>query len=634
MLQSIRDRASGWLAGLLVVLISIPFALWGINRYFGGGGEEVVAKVNGQEISANAFQREYQQRYTQIQQAYGDQFDPSMINQGKFKQQVLESMIRSRLIAQHIHDAGFAITSQELANQIESIPAFQKNGKFSEKLYRERLQQQGYSPSQFEQKLRNAIEIDQLRTGVLGSAVVTRQDVDAYVRMRYQKRKVSYLEIAAKHFLGQVKVSDSQVQSYYHKHRSDYMTPERVRLKYVELSPQGVAKSVKVTQSDLKQYYHQHIQRYTTPPRRHALHILIKPKNGNDAAAHKKAEQIRNEALSGKSFRKLARKYSDDAGSAKQGGDLGWVSPGEMVKPFDKALFHLKKGQISKVVKTRFGYHIIKLVGVQPKHTKPFDQVRDQVEQSYRQHQAKSEMYDLGQKLANVTFEQPDSLQPAAKKLGLKIRETGWITREGGKGIGQNDKVIKAAFKPQVLKQGMNSDPIQLKDGKVLVVRVAEHQKAQQEPLAQVHDRIASTLRRQEAEKKAKEKGQAILHQEDGNWRKLSSFQSMPGLSYHDPGAIERDDQKLDSALVQTIFRMPRPQGKQPAVSGVKLSSGDYAVVALHKVSDGNPATLGKEKLAKTREQLGARQGNAEFDAYVQALRDKGNVTEYKSKLQ
>ena len=353
MLQSIRDRASGWLAGLLVALISIPFALWGINRYFGGGGEEVVAKVNGQQISANAFQREYEQRYTQIQRAYGDQFDPSMINQAKFKQQVLESMIRNRLITQHIHDAGFAISNQELANQVETIPAFQQNGKFSEKLYRERLQQQGYGPSQFEQKLRNAIEIDQLRNGLLGTAVATRKDVDAYVRMRFQKRDVSYLEIAAKHFLGRVKVSDSRVQSYYHEHRSDYMTPERVRLKYVELSPQQVAGTVKVTQSDLKQYYQNHIKRYTTAPRRHALHILIKPKNGNDAAAREKAERIRKKALSGESFRKLAREYSDDAGSAKQGGDLGWVSPGEMVKPFDNALFHLKKGQTSKVVKTR-----------------------------------------------------------------------------------------------------------------------------------------------------------------------------------------------------------------------------------------------------------------------------------------
>lgn len=633
MLQSIRDRASGWLAGLLVVLISIPFALWGINRYFSGGQEQIVAKVNGQEITASAFQREYEQRYTEIQQAYGSQFDPSMINQAKFKRQVLDAMVRNQLLEQHVHGAGFAISNQELADQVYSIPAFQKNGKFSEQLYRERLQQQGYVPSQFEHKLRNAIELDQLRNGVLGTALATRQDVDAYIRMRYQKRRVAYAEISAQHFLPAVKVSDAEVHDYYKQHASAFMTPDRVRLRYVELSPDTVAKTIKVNEAELKQYYQGHIQRYTTPERRHALHILIKPKNGNDAAALKKAQGIRKKALSGESFRKLAREYSDDAGSAKQGGDLGWIAPGEMAKPFDKALFQLQKGQVSPVVKTHYGYDLIKLVGIRPKQTKSFQQVRKQVMQSYRENKANNEMYDLGQKLANITFEHPDSLQPAAQQLGLKVQDSGWITHQGGKGIGKYDKVVKAAFKPQVLDQGMNSDPVQLKGGQVIVLRVAKHEKPQQEPLSQVRARIEKRLRQQKAAARARAEGVSILKQLRKSGAALSSVKGRAGLDYHPLASIQRDDQNLDPALTQAIFRMPRPGAHRRLLDGVALSNGDYALVALHGIENGDPAKLSAKRRSQIGEELAARQGNAEFDAYVEALRQKGKVKEYPDRL-
>ncbi|HEX6549476.1 MAG TPA: SurA N-terminal domain-containing protein, partial [Gammaproteobacteria bacterium] len=379
-IQAIRDGIPKWILGIILGLFTVPFALWGINSYFTASADTAVASVDGVDITPQAFNQAYQQQYQRMEQMFGAAFKPEMINEKQLREEVLQRLINQSLLDQQIVKRHYGIGNAQLVAAVQKIPAFQVDGKFSTQVYATTLQAVGLSPATFELQERQSLAMEQLQSGIQDSAFISMPELTRAVAIRDQQRKLAYLTIPAKTYLREAKVTDADIAAYYKAHADQFMTAEKVTLSYVELDQSQLAKDIKPTEADLQAAYQQQIESFKQQETRQAQHILIAV-SGNDpkadAAAKAKAEDILKQLKAGADFAKLAAKYSDDPGSAKSGGDLGWISRGMMVKPFEDALFAMNKvGDIAGPVRSKYGYHIIKLDGIRAGQTKPFSEVR------------------------------------------------------------------------------------------------------------------------------------------------------------------------------------------------------------------------------------------------------------------
>jgi len=634
MLENIRRGAGKWFAGLVVLMISITFSLWGISSYFTGASGDALAVVGSHEIRLGEFQRFYQQQYQQMEAMYGEAFRKGLINEDMLKRQLLQTLINQALLIQDLQKAGFAISDEQLAKRIYQIPAFQTGGKFDQEHYRQLLSQAGYTPSQFEDKLREDLIVEQFRSALEQSIIVPAQLVDEFLRLRDQKREISYVRISSQPDAS-ASVDEQRVKTYYQEHQTDFMTSDRVRLDYLVLSAEQA--QVQVGEPDeqtLRKLYQSDITRYTQPEQRKVRHILIIPKGQDDAAAKAQAEQIRQQLLAGKPFANLAHQYSQDPGSADKGGDLGWISPGMMEPAFDKIAFTLPAEQPSPVIKTRFGYHIVLVDEIKPAQVQTFEQVRDQVLTKYKQQAATQRLGEMTEKLAALTFENPSSLEPAAKALALTIQHTDWITRDdpNQQDIAASDKVREAAFSTGVMQEGINSQPIELEDGRRVVLRVREHQAPVQKPLSQVHDEVVAKLKQEQALQHAKTIAKEIQQQLEKPNADLMQVAAQHGLIVQTLGLRGRDHGEGDiGTIVKAAFAIPLTG--QGGATVTALPNSDQVVAWVTQVVDGDSKQVPTGERNTVKQQLAARQAEQQLDAYVSGLKDRYKIQAYPDRL-
>ncbi len=442
MLQAIRDRASGWIAYIIVILICIPFALWGIHQYFGGDDPLLAAEVNGQEIPLRLLNQEYQQQKRYYQSIMGKQL-PQEYEDRQLKENALANLVRNELLRQEVEKAGYHISDNVLLSQIQEIPAFFSNGVFDKQRYEQILEMQRRTPTEFEHRLRQQIRVSQFIEGLSQSAFIPGQSIDDYRRLVNQHRRFTYFIIHTDLAKANAEVSDEAIEKYYKTHKNKFNTPPRVKLDYVELTEKSLIASTPATDQQLREYYQSQPDSYQTPEQRHARHILLKlssspttKKNQSAKQVEKRAQELVAQLRSGQKFSDLAKEYSEDSLSASSGGDLGWIARGDMDHEFENTLFNLKLNQISEPIKTESGYQIIQLIDIKPANRKAFDEVRGQVEKEYKQHIAEDQMTDLTEQLITLSYEQPDTLEPVADALGIPIKHTAWITADGGPDIG------------------------------------------------------------------------------------------------------------------------------------------------------------------------------------------------------
>lgn len=628
MLQTIRDRATGWFAWFVVILISVPFALWGINQYFGHSGHANVAKVNGTEITLPAFQQRLEREQVRLQKKLGPRY-AELVHDKQLRKQVLQQMIDEILLAQTAEGAGFRIGNKLLAAEIHGIPAFQDKGRFSEKRYQQVLGAQGMTPFSFEPRYRRALLIAQLQNGIAGSAFVTRHELDRFIRLLEQKRDLVYMTIPLSRFESRAKIDDAMVQSYYKGHKAQFMRPEEVALSYLDLNVEGIAKTIPVNDKELRNLYKQEAQRFVAPAERRVRHILIRVPKGADkkvvAKARARAEKLLSEIRHGASFAKLAEKYSQDPGSASKGGDLGFFPKGSMVPAFDKAAFSIKRvGEVVGPVRTRFGFHIIQLEGIRPSHPIPFSEVKSELADQYRKHKAEDRYYNLTNRLTNLTYEHPDTLQIAARKLGLKVRETGLFPRTGGKGVAALPQVVRAAFSADVL-GGDNSDPIDLGSTRTLVIRVREHKPAALKPLKEVRAQVEQDLREAYAKAQADKLATTIVG-ELRSGKPASAVAKAERLDLKRVQGAGRSDSAMAPEILQAAFSVGRPKGEGARYTQVALGTGNYAVVGVTGVHDGDPQALSKDKRAQDRQALERVYGESEFTAFLSDLKRHAKI--------
>ncbi|AXQ27646.1 hypothetical protein D0B54_02720 [Solimonas sp. K1W22B-7] len=622
MLQQIRDRTSGLVAGFIVALLVVPFAFFGIETFSGGGGDPVVAKVGKQKIHQSQFDNTYEQRFRQYVSLMGEGFKPEEFNKASFRKLVLDDMTQEAMLRQFADKNGYRANNAVLFDYLSRIPAFQKEGKFDTETYRSMLSRQGLQPEGFEEQIRNSIAIEQMRGGVLETAFVTDADVQQAWRLAMQDRVVEYAVFDNARYLAQASVSEEQVKARYEQKKAELMAPERIRLAYVELSQEALAKSAAPGQDVLKAIYDaEKASRFTTQEQRKASHILVNI-GADKAASKKKAEGLAAQVKGGASFADVARASSDDTGSKDKGGDLGWVKRGQMPESFEKELFDLKSGEVAGPIETEFGWQLIRLDELKASVTRPLadPEVQQELVTLYQNRELQKRFQELAEKLETLAFENNASLDPVAKELGLQVQTTDWVTRGVGAGIAANPAVMQAAFLPEVLNGTENSKPISVGDSKLVVVRKAEYQPARQRPLAEVADGLREELRAEVAKTQAQADARKLLAELRAG-KPLTETVAAAGAELRQPGAIKRIQQGEDPVLLQTVFKLPRPAAGKPQYSEIVLGSGNVAVLALTEVRDPTPPSA--QELTQLRPRLREMQAGAEFTAYQKAIGEK-----------
>ena len=620
MLQKIRDKISGWFAAVFLGAIAVVFVFWGIQ--FESSTTTAAAKVNGENIPVETVRRAWQERQTELQTQLRDELPPELVKAEQ--QKLVNDFIARELLVQRARESGYRVSDRELAETLTRIPALQVDGKFSRDRYAALLRQQGRSEADFEREFRKDLETSQLQNAIALSAFVTPGELKRRMELEGETREVAYAVIPAAMFAGQVSVTPESVAAYYDKQKSEFMTQETVSLQYLKLDLADVASGVQVTEEALRKFYDDNAARNETPERRKAAHILIES-GSDDAAAKKKAEQVLARAKSGEDFAKLARENSDDPGSKAAGGELGWSTRESYVKEFADALFAMNKGDITGPVRTQFGYHVIKLEDVEAPHVRSFEEARADLEPEFRRDQAQALFYAKSQELADESFAALSELESVAKKLDIPLQTTESFTRQGGGVFDANRDVIAAAFSDEVLQERQNSQPIQLGDESVVVLRVTDHKPPQQRPLEDVREEITARLKEDGAREAAASAAKALAQRINAG-EPLAAVAAAAGTQATAVQDVTRRGPTSEAAapvppeLLKAMFQAPHPAAAGKASAGIAtLASGDPVVFAVSAVRSG--AISGEPALLARDAQIAAqRSAGAEFEAYLREL--------------
>jgi peptidyl-prolyl cis-trans isomerase D len=615
MLQSIRDKSHGIFAWLILVSIVVPFALWGIQNYTDGGKERPVATVGEREFFERDVSRISEQSLT-----------GSSLDDERIRQAALDRLIRDALMSEAVIRLNLSVGDDELRALVQSLPPFQTGGKFDKEKYKLALTAQGMTPQGFAAQLRSSVVMDQFQQGVARSGFATHRVLDQYYRLKDQQRAIEYVVIPV--VTDGAPVSEEAIQEYYLRHGADYQTPEQVAVDYVSLRLEDVARRVAVTDEALRAFYDEQKANFTTEEKRRISHILIAvaPNAGEEAfrQALGKAGKIR-ERLAREDFAAVAREVSEDGETAPKGGDVGILAKGQMEKNFEDAALGLsKEGDISAPVKTPFGYHLIKLTELQAGQVKSFDEAKPELTANYQRMQAEKEFYELGQRLSETSFENPDQLEPAAEAIGVKVEKTRLFSRTHGEGPAAQTPFRDAAFTSEVL-DGRNSEPLELAPDTIVVLRVRERVAAAQKPLDEVRVNIAATLRADAGRVVAREKAKAAFDSVRQG-RPLDELAKQQGWTVRKMDAVRRESSDVPREIIAAVFRIPRTEAGKAGWRLIPLSSQEQAIAGLSGVSDGEIKSVDSKELEKTRDFLSRVQGQAQFTSLLEHLWQDGNV--------
>jgi peptidyl-prolyl cis-trans isomerase D len=614
MLQAIKERAQGWVAWAIVILISIPFALWGIQSYLGVGAEPVVAKVDGTKITERQLDQNVQRSRMQLRERLGAAYNPDLFDGAELRAQVLERMIRETVLLDASYAMGMRVSDPAVRAAILSEPAFQSDGVFDKSTYERVLRLQGLTPTAYEERLRSGLLATQLSRAVTGSGFTTDGELAEATRLLRQRRDIAYLVLPQDGFMPEADPSAEEIQAYYDANPQRFETPERAKLSYIVLDADALGASEAPDETTLRAAYEERIDELREPERLTVRHILLTvPANASDAAARQVRDRLaglRAEIEAGADFAAVAEASSEDSVSAAQGGDLGIVERGMMDPAFEQAAFSLEKGVVSEPVRSRFGYHLIEVTEIKGGEVKPFAEVRGQLADELDRGGAEAAFFELAEQLANLTYESPDSLIPAAEALDLEVRTSGWLDRSGGEGILGNSRVTAAAFSEDVLLRGNNSELIEPDPDRMqaIVLRVDEHEPASVPPLEEVRDEIVETLRQQRAAEAALAAAETLVERLQGgaDLAALAAQVEPEAATVEEPGKVARTEPGVPPTVLELAFDAPRPAAGAASYATGQQPDGDAVVVAVRAVEDGDgeglePAARAAERRLLTR---------------------------------
>jgi peptidyl-prolyl cis-trans isomerase D len=614
------------IAQLILALIALPFAFFGVDYYFRSGEQSPgVATVAGEKITQAEFYEMMREQQDRLRQQLGRNFDPAIFDNPEVRFQLLGQLVDQRLLQNKGKQEGFRVTDAQLQQFIADLPVFQENGRFSPDKYRQLLAGQNLTPQVFESRVRGELTLAPLQEPVALGGIVARGSGERYLALVEQQREIAIASVDAEPFAKDVRVDDAAIKAFYDANPTAFQTPEQAKVEFVTLTLDALMAQSAVEAAEVRAKYDADATVYTQAEERQAAHILIAVKpdasDADKAAAKKKAEELTAQAKANPArFAELAKANSQDPGSAAQGGDLGTFARGNMVKPFDDAVFALKPGEIVGPVQTDFGWHVIRLAGVTPAKTRPFDEVKGQIESDLKRQKATQKFAASADQFQNLVYEQGDSLGNVAKTLGLAVQTTPWITRAQAQGLAQgNAKLLAALFAPESIQGKRSTEAIEVAPNTLVAARIVEYKPAAPRPLADVADEIRRQLVRKGASEMANKVGReklALLEQ--------GKSDKEVGIAFGKPVAVLRNQMQpgVSPEGLAQIFRID--PARVPSYVGAGNERGGFSIYRLVKVID--PALDDPAKLAAAGQRVGDQLGRELFSAYLAALKAKSEV--------
>lgn len=625
MLQSLRDNMKGTFAIIVIGLMIIPFALFGVDSLFmqdGSAGN--AAEVNDRKISEVDLSRALRNQKQQLLQRYGEDAPVELLSDENLREPVLNRLIQREVIQQSAMLGGMTVADKQLDQLIVLSPQFQQNGKFNPELYTQLLRSSGFTPASYKQLLTQDIVLRQHISGIADTAFVTPTDLASLIGLTQQKRSFEYITLPQSAARDGIQIGESEAMEFYEGNQAQFMSNEMVSIEYIELSLESLADAIDVSESDIEQQYRENIKSFEGDTLRQAAHILIEAKDdGSDAAV---IEEVSAKLEAGEDFSALAQTYSDDFGSREVGGDLGVTDGSTFPDTFEAALAALQVGEVSGPVTTDAGVHFIKLLSEQKTEAPSLEDSREQIREEIALAEADSQFVELLDRLPEVTYNS-DDLAASADELGLDVVTSTYFDRQGGEGITQNNQVLALAFSDELLSERQVSDVVELGNDHVLVLRVADHKPSAVKPFADVQDAIVETLARQQAAQKlqqqAEELQQRMIAGED-----TAAIASQQNLEWQAAIEVNRAQSGYSQELIGYVFEQPKPDA-EPVIGYTALDNGDFAVIKLKSVNVGQMPELQPAQQVNLSNTVNQQVANAELSLFESEKREAAEVTIY-----
>lgn len=622
MLTKIREKSQGTFAWVILILICVPFALWGIQNYIGGGSETALVSVGDKDF----FQQDLNQAYSQYtQNLQGMNFDEERV-----KQQAIEKLIQDEVLFQYVQDTRLVATDNAAKSFIQGLEYFQSNGQFDKEKFKALLAGQRMTSKEFVGRIKKALIMEQFQRSMSESSFVTQADLDNFFRIQNQQRDVELVTIAKQ--MPEQPPEEAEITNYYQDNQQAFQTDEKVSIEYVILSLDQLAQKIEIDEVQLDQFYQDQQALYTSKERRRISHILFAfNQKDTEEDQLEKAKKVRI-SLQNKSFSALASEISDDKLSAKKGGDLGLFNVGEMDKAFEEAAASLGLDEVSEPVRSEFGYHLIKVTELTEGEVKPLESVREEVVTAYKRAQAENSFYEQGEMLTELSYENPDSLQFVADSLELSVEQSDLFGRNA---VLLNDQalpeelslpsVIDASFSADVL-QGNNSEVIEINSEMLLVLRLKEHKPSATKPLAEVKSEIIAKLSDEKAVKLTKEKADK-LSEEIEQGLDIASIKEKYGYEVQTIKDMTRSNGEVDWQLSQEIFKVAKPRDGKPTLDIFSASTGDQVIINLLAVKEGEMTESDRKKQKLAEMNMSRAFGQSDFSSVMNSLRNRANIT-------
>ena len=618
MFDFVHEKKS--LVQIVLALIILPFALWGLDSYRHSGDVGALATVNGSKIGSQEFEEAMIRQRQRLRETLGEKMDPAMFDSVEMKRSVLQGLVTQRLLLDEANNAGLVVSDEQVARLIASMPAFQQEGAFNKAAYESALRAQGKNPALFEYRVRQDVLTRQLTDALAQNGYAADVTAENLIRLNEQQRVVAVAKLDLASFRNKVGPEEGEVKAYYEANQHRFLLPESARVEYVTLSVEDLSSKVSVSDSEAEQYYREHTNEFGTEEQRQAAHILISvPKSATDAdreTARRKAETLLQQARQKPAtFAALAKQNSEDPGSATNGGDLGMFARGMMVKPFEDVVFSLKTGEISGLVQTDFGFHIIKLTAIQPVKTKPLAEMKPQIVQTLKLGRASDRFAELAEQFSNTVYEQSDSLKPAAELVGTKVQGPVWLTHGQQPSGLWSDKLLQAVFSEDAVKNKRNTSAIEVASNTLVAARVTEYRPSSTRPLQEVADQIRRQLQDQAALQAAAKQGASMLAQLQRNEKV-----SLPWGKAQSVMRAQRND--LNPELSRLIFAAN--VGKLPTFVAVEDSQQGYLIARIEAVKE--IPVIEQQKREGYAQQIRQMTGEALLQAYVEDAKARADI--------
>ena len=652
MLQALRDKTSGWIAMLILGLLTVTFAFVGVEQYLVQRTNTTVATVDAPpawwpsapawwpvsmlwdhgEVTVEEFRQSFEQARQQQRSEQGEAFDPRAFESLETKRAILDGLIDREVQRLAAEQAGVVVSDTLVRQTIRDIPAFQVDGKFDPNRYQLALASQvpAQTPTEFEQSVRTSLRQTLLASAIASSHFVTNAELERLIRLLGERRDVGMLMLPPPP-PDTAAVSAEEIKTWYEQHKNEYRQPETVSIEYVELDARALPAPAVADESTLRERFEQDKSRFLAQEQRLASHILVEVTEGADAAAQQAAQQEAEKLAAqarapGADFAALARSGSDDAGSSEAGGDLGWIAKGMMPEPFEAALFALKPGEVSAPVKSEFGWHVIKLREIKAGQQESFEQARDALAREQAEADRERAFNEISGKLMDAVLENPGSLAPAANAVDLPVQKLGPFARDASVGIAANPAVKRAAFSEALIQDGTVSDPVELEPGHNVWIRVAAHTPERAQPLAQVRGQIIEAIRAERARAAAIKRADALLARlrSGESLQELATAESLPPPQAF-PG-VQRGMPLPDVRVSEAVFSVQPPvEGKVTPGRSV-LPDGRIVLFAVEKVTPGDVQQIDPQQREMLQQQLVAMGGSEAAQALVSAMRQRMDI--------